>query len=543
MPDLEGSVLDSRRLKGVLYLWFSIALLSLSISAQEQSGGSDLLAGGGDMGFLVPSASALPEETVANTVGPVPGSGVDYNSIQEAIDDSKPGDVIRVLSGNYSENVEVNKTAIVLKGVDTGGGKPIVSGDGVGSTITLSADGCTLEGFVVMNSGNPHAGIEVRSNGNIIASNTVRWNRGYGIFVSNSTNNTVERNSISNNGFDGIFLLGSLGNDIFGNTINSNGMNGIRLVDSDENTIESNAIVNNALYGVLLERSNRNVIRENTILHNLKGGIRLVDSTGNIITRNNYDDISLENSEGNTIANNNQVERYGDDESDPSDEENEEEEEEPEDEEEGPHTVRVHPGERIQAAVDEYGSIYIIEVESGTYNENVDVDVPGTILLGIDTGGGDPIVHGDGVGDTVTMSGGGSTIDGFEVENSGNPHAGIRVTSDDNVISNMVVTDNKGYGIYVLNSRGNRIEDCTVEDNGNGSGFDAILLEGSSRNNISNCDIEGGNISSGEPGAGINLTDSELNVVSDNDIHGGSESESEPIGHRLRIGLNSLADF
>jgi parallel beta-helix repeat protein len=324
-------VLDSRRLRGILYLGFSIALLSLSISAQDQSGATDPLAGEGDMSFLVPSASALPGEAEANTVGPVPGAGVDYTSIQEAIDGSKPGDVIYVQSGNYSENVEVNKTAIVLKGVDTGGGKPVVAGDGVGSTITLSADGCTLDGFVVMNSGNPHAGIDVRSNGNTIMSNIVRGNRGYGMSISNSSENAIERNTVSNNGFDGIFLVGSRRNDIFGNTVNSNKMNGIWLVDSDENTIASNAIVNNGLYGALLERSNRNVITENTILHNLKGGICLVDSTGNIITRNNYDDISLVNSEGNTIEDNNQVERYGHYASDPSGEENKEYEELPED--------------------------------------------------------------------------------------------------------------------------------------------------------------------------------------------------------------------
>jgi len=37
---------------------------------------------------VVPSASALPGETGENIVGPVPGPGVDYTSIQEAIDNS-----------------------------------------------------------------------------------------------------------------------------------------------------------------------------------------------------------------------------------------------------------------------------------------------------------------------------------------------------------------------------------------------------------------------------------------------------------------------
>lgn len=374
--------MDNSRPNRFVKFGFCFALLLLLALAQDEGSGAGPSEGdpAPNMTLLVPGASALPGEAEANTVGPVSGDGVDYTSIQEAIDASEPGDVIYVLSGNYSETVDVNKSGIVLKGVDTGEGKPIVSGDGVGSTVTLSADGCTLEGFVVMNSGNPHAGIDVRSNGNALIGNTVRGNRGYGILVSNSTNNSVERNSISDNGFDGVFLDNSRANGISGSTINGNGMNGVRLLGSSENIISGSLIVHNGFYGTLVERSNYNRITDNTILHNIKGGIRLVDSTGNFIARNNYDDISAVNSEGNTFADNNEVVKYGDKDTDPPDE--------PDGPKPDSRTIRVRPGESIQNAINQYGSKYIIEVESGTYNENVNVNVPGTVLHGINTGGG-----------------------------------------------------------------------------------------------------------------------------------------------------------
>ncbi len=523
--------MDNSRPNRFVKFGFCFALLLLLALAQDEGSGAGPSEGdpAPNMTLLVPGASALPGEAEANTVGPVSGDGVDYASIQEAIDASEPGDVIYVLSGNYSETVDVNKSGIVLKGVDTGEGKPIVSGDGVGSTVTLSADGCTLEGFVVMNSGNPHAGIDVRSNGNALIGNTVRGNRGYGIFVSNSTNNSVERNSISDNGFDGIFLDNSRANGISGSTINGNGMNGVRLLDSSENIISGSLIVHNGFYGTLVERSNYNRITDNTILHNIKGGIRLVDSTGNFIARNNYDDISAVNSEGNTFADNNEVVKYGDKDTDPPDE--------PDGPKPDSRTIRVRPGESIQNAINQYGSKYIIEVESGTYNENVNVNVPGTTLQGINTGGGAPVINGGGSGDPLTISGGGSTVDGFKVENSGNPHAGIRVTSNGNVISDMVVTGNKGYGIHVT-ARGNTIRNCVVKDNGNGSGFDAVLLDGgSSRNTISGCEIVGGaGTGDNNGGHGINLSASGSNIISDCSINGGNSSccgEGEGGGHGI----------
>ena len=71
--------------------------------------------------------------------------GAMYTSIQAAINDSSPGDEIHVDSGTYYENVVVNKQ-LILQGIDTGAGIPVVDAMGNGSAITivLAAAWCTI---------------------------------------------------------------------------------------------------------------------------------------------------------------------------------------------------------------------------------------------------------------------------------------------------------------------------------------------------------------------------------------------------------------
>ncbi|TFH43741.1 MAG: DUF1565 domain-containing protein [ANME-2 cluster archaeon] len=122
-----------------------------------------------------------------------------------AINNSNNGDTILVYSGTYYESVDVNKQ-IILKGVDTGGGKPIVNAnrsDTPTGTITLSAGNSVLEGFTAIGSAYHEfyysAGIWVNSNNNQIRNNTVS-NNPYGITLYHySSNNTMSGNNIMNN--------------------------------------------------------------------------------------------------------------------------------------------------------------------------------------------------------------------------------------------------------------------------------------------------------------------------------------------------------
>ncbi|MDD4652181.1 MAG: NosD domain-containing protein [Methanothrix sp.] len=145
-------------------------------------------------------------------------------SIQGAIDAASPGDVIEVHSGTYHENVIVSKP-IILLGVDTGEGKPVVDCGGKGSAILLSSSGSVLEGFVFTNSGKDiNAGIRVISDRNVIRDNLVKDNNGYGIILENSSHNIITHIEFSGN-LRGIGLFNSSNNVLFLNVFKDNGAN------------------------------------------------------------------------------------------------------------------------------------------------------------------------------------------------------------------------------------------------------------------------------------------------------------------------------
>jgi len=172
----------------------------------------------------------------------------DYSTIQQAIDAADSGDTIIVKSGIYYENVNVNKQ-LVLKGIDTGNGKPIVDARGHGSVITLSSDGITLEGFTITNSGNSwgDAGIKVLSSNNLIINNNISNNNWDAIYLSPfSRNNTIKNNIICNNYWEGLRVDSSNNNRIEGNIISNNGGDGIYFESgSDNNIVINNSIINN----------------------------------------------------------------------------------------------------------------------------------------------------------------------------------------------------------------------------------------------------------------------------------------------------------
>ncbi|RCV65429.1 nitrous oxidase accessory protein [Methanophagales archaeon] len=227
-------------------------------------------------------------------------------SIQDAIDAANSSDSIEVYSGTYYETVNVNKQ-LVLRGVDTGEGKPIVDAGGAGSAIILCADGIVLDGFEVTNAGtgsgssisqdgsratvtlpdSAEAGIKVISNGNNIKHNDVINNNWYGIDLHESSNNSIEDNNVSNNNWYGINLESSRNNTI-SNCTASNNEGGIILFCSNSNTITGNAESNNNGGILITANSSDNVIAGNTVRGNLWYGILLRVSNNNVITGNDF---------------------------------------------------------------------------------------------------------------------------------------------------------------------------------------------------------------------------------------------------------------
>jgi parallel beta-helix repeat protein len=165
---------------------------------------------------------------------------------------------------------------------------------------------------------------------------------------------------------------------------------------------------------------------------------------------------------------------------------------------------------QVQVAINAASTGDTVTVYSGTYYENINVTKQ-LILTGIDSGKGKPVV--DARGNAITLSAGGSTLEGFWVRNGGQ---GIYVISDNNVIKNNTVSNNGasgfGYGISLFSSSNNVLSRNNVSNNN----VVGIYLFSSSNNTLS------GNIANSNRGefgaagisaAGISLTSSNNNML------------------------------
>jgi len=125
----------------------------------------------------------------------------DYPTIQQAINAANPGDTILVSNGIYNENIVVDKT-LRLIGEDRH--YAIINGatpDGLHGkdTVNITASGCVLENFTIINGSRPGKdGVRLNSSNNIVRYNNICNNRDDGIFVE-SCSNTVANNTISHN--------------------------------------------------------------------------------------------------------------------------------------------------------------------------------------------------------------------------------------------------------------------------------------------------------------------------------------------------------
>lgn len=218
-------------------------------------------------------------------------SGCSYQQIQAAINTSTPGDTIEVRSGTYYENVNVSKQ-LILRGIDTGTGKPVVDAAGSGNAISLTAPNITIDGFQVING---DAGINADwLSGNITIQNNNASSNKKGIYLLGSKDNLIDNNSAWNNTISGIELESSYYGDIY--SCNSNNLTnntvwnneiGIHLKGNPFgnfrsspyfNTVKDNIAYNNK-DGILLRYAKNSTIIRNNASNNINFGIK-VDALG-----------------------------------------------------------------------------------------------------------------------------------------------------------------------------------------------------------------------------------------------------------------------
>lgn len=171
-----------------------------------------------------------------------------YEKIQEAINAADPGDTIIVRSGNYTENILINKTVTLIgEERDT----TVIDGGHSGHVIRIIASNVKIMNFTIKDS---------KRTSDIYS----------GIFLSRAVNVTICNNVIKNN-IVGVNLRGGSNNTV----------------------IIANLILNNSVSGInTVENSNFNYIISNTLMNNT-AGVKVSSSSFNIFYRNNFLDNTL----------------------------------------------------------------------------------------------------------------------------------------------------------------------------------------------------------------------------------------------------------
>jgi len=234
-----------------------------------------LLIGVSMLSFNVQRAKAEPNTIV------VPD---DFPTVQEAINAANHGDTIFIRSGNYHEDIVVNKS---LSLIGENRQHTVLNGSGSGTALDITANNVNVTNLTIQNIGDPSAvGIRLRNvkHCNISGNNIV--NSAWGMNHYYSSYNIISKNNIKDNGF-GMELEHSNCTAIYENCITENAI-GVWLEESVHNIIFLNSVINSSSWGVFLGFSSRNnTISRNILALNRDHAIHLMDSSNNNIVFEN----------------------------------------------------------------------------------------------------------------------------------------------------------------------------------------------------------------------------------------------------------------
>ncbi len=225
--------------------------------------------------------------------------GYSFSTIDNAIKEANFNDTIYVHKGIYNESILISKKINLI-----GEKGAILEFRGENDIISIKADNCTLEGFIIRNCTNDSfSGINIESNENTIQNNFICNNSGWGLYMYNSNSNIIVNNTFIN---DGVCIVGNRG-DWESYIIENNTVNGKPLIfykslkNIDIIGIDAGQIIlancsfcnitknriNGGDQGIVLGYSNHNII-DNNNASNAKFGLRLQYSNNNSVIMNNF---------------------------------------------------------------------------------------------------------------------------------------------------------------------------------------------------------------------------------------------------------------
>ena len=234
-----------------------------------------------------------------------------FNTIQEAVVAASNGDTIYIKPGEYNEEVILNRSLTLMP--LTGENGPItLKGGGLETGITITAEGCSLQGLTIQDFAGPaiyvkssrnsisenvfknsNPAILVRgSNENTISKNTIMDSQGAVALWENSTDNQISENDIVGCNLS-IVVREAAENKILRNKI-SDSYWGIWLDRAGGCQIESNDL-QSKMYGIWVLNSShvsvsQNKVRIRSSTSSITQGINLANSSGTILQGNVIDD-------------------------------------------------------------------------------------------------------------------------------------------------------------------------------------------------------------------------------------------------------------
>ncbi len=233
--------------------------------------------------YLLLSLMALPLHAATIRVGP-------GESIQAAVDGAAADDTIEISRGFYAENLRIEKPLRLL-----GINRPTLSGGNQGDTIRITAEGVTVDGLIVRDSGGSllqqNAGIYVQPGAHraTIRHCDLVYNL-FGLWVEKSNDVIIEGNNItgkrdygSAQRGNGIQLYDTRRAHVIGNEVSF--VRDAIYVDVSHDAIFRGNKLHHARYGTHYMNSYRNLWEDNDVWMN-RGGLALMEVRDQVVRHN-----------------------------------------------------------------------------------------------------------------------------------------------------------------------------------------------------------------------------------------------------------------